>query len=106
MCSSDLQTMIEESKSSTNDLNDLLISFRTNLPGIINTTTIVLILFFLWLLATQVVILSQGYELYHGTATKFASTQEDELVDKSIENVEGKNEEDLVSDLSDENENN
>jgi hypothetical protein len=43
--------------------------------NILNIVTIVLVLFLLWLLATQVVIFSQGYELYHGTASNMAASQ-------------------------------
>ncbi|MBW6473315.1 MAG: hypothetical protein K0B14_09350 [Anaerolineaceae bacterium] len=67
------QTMIEESKTSTEALEGLLTNFNNNLPRIMNITTVLLVLFFLWLLAAQVVIISQGYELFHGTAANMAS---------------------------------
>jgi hypothetical protein len=62
------QTMIGESKSSMDNMKTLLTNTKNNLGRILNGTTIVLTLFFLWLLAAQVVIFSQGWELFHGTA--------------------------------------
>lgn len=78
------QTMIEESKTSTEALEGLLTNFNNNLPRIMNITTVVLVLFFLWLLAAQVVIFSQGYELFHGTAENMASDLSEENVDPEV----------------------
>jgi len=66
------QTMIGQSKESMDSIKDLLTGIQTNLDTILTATTIVLLLFFLWLLAAQVVIFSQGYELFHGTAGRMA----------------------------------
>lgn len=61
------QAMISESQASMDDLKTLLSDIQSRLGKILNIATIVLELFFLWLLAAQVVIFSQGWELYHGT---------------------------------------
>jgi hypothetical protein len=66
------QSMIGESKSSMDNLQSMLTNTKNNLPNVLNIATAVLTLFFLWLLAVQVVILSQGLELFHGTATTMA----------------------------------
>jgi methyl-accepting chemotaxis protein len=77
---SQYQTMISESKSSTDSLSTMLTTFKNGMDKTINIASIVLLLFFLWLLATQVVIFSQGYELYHGTASAMAASQPEEEV--------------------------
>lgn len=70
---SQYQAMIGESQKSMGDLKTLLSNIQNNLGNIINGTVIVLGLFFLWLLAAQVVIFSQGWELYHGTAGRMGT---------------------------------
>lgn len=72
------QTMISQSKSSTDSLSTMLTTFKNGMENTINIASIVLVLFFLWLLATQVVIFSQGYELYHGTASGMAASHPEE----------------------------
>ncbi len=52
------------------NLLTMLTNVQNNLPKILNGVATVLSLFFVWLLATQVVILSQGWELYQGTASR------------------------------------
>jgi len=79
---SQYQMMISQSKTSTDNLSSMLTNFKNNIGNIINIASIVLILFFLWLLATQVVIFSQGYELYQGTASGMASSQSEEETQK------------------------
>lgn len=64
------QRMIIQSQSSLDDLTSILTNLQSNLPTILNGVAIVLTLFFVWLLAAQVVILSQGWELYQGTADR------------------------------------
>ena len=64
------QEMIVQSKSSMDNLASILTNIQNNLPTILNGVAIVLSLFFAWLLAAQVVILSQGWELYQGTADR------------------------------------
>ncbi len=67
------QAMISESEGSMDSLKSMLTNIQSSLGRILNITTIVFMLFFLWLLAAQVVIFSQGWELYHGTAGRMGS---------------------------------
>lgn len=67
---SEYEAMVIQSQSSMGNLVSILTSIQSNLTNILNGATIVLSLFFLWLLAAQVVILSQGWELYQGTADR------------------------------------
>ncbi|MBN1179528.1 MAG: hypothetical protein JXD18_09965 [Anaerolineae bacterium] len=64
------ERMVGQSRSSMDDLTSILATTRSNLTAILNGAAIVLTLFFVWLLAAQVVILSQGWELYQGTANR------------------------------------
>jgi len=68
--------MIDQSKSSMDDLTSILMNVQSNLATILNGMVIGLTLFFIWLLAAQVVILSQGWELYQGTADRMESEDE------------------------------
>jgi hypothetical protein len=65
---SDYEEMVAESRSSMDALTTIVTSMQDNLATILNGVAIALSLFFAWLLAAQVVILSQGWELYRGTA--------------------------------------
>ena len=67
------EKMITQSKSSMDNLTSILTNIQTNLDTILTGVAIVLSLFFVWLLAAQVVILSQGWELYQGTADRMES---------------------------------
>jgi len=60
--------MISQSQSSMEDLSAMLTNVQSNLDNILNGTAIALSVFFFWLLAAQVVIFSQGWELFQGTA--------------------------------------
>ncbi len=71
------QTMIGQSRSSMDSLKALLSNVQTNLPQILNAAAAALTLFFFWLLAAQVVIFSQGWELYHGTAGRMEGKAEE-----------------------------
>ena len=62
------QAMILQSQASMDNLSAILTNLQSNLSAILNGAAIVFSLFFIWLLAAQVVILSQGWELYQGTA--------------------------------------
>jgi hypothetical protein len=62
------EAMITQSQASMGDLAPMLTNVQTNLEPIVNGASLVLTLFLLWLLAIQVVIFSQGWELYQGTA--------------------------------------
>lgn len=69
------QSMIGESKTSMTNLQTMLTNTKNNLPAVLNIASTIFTLFFLWLLAVQVVILSQGLELFHGTATTMAASE-------------------------------
>jgi len=64
------QVMIQQSQASMENLKAMLDNLQNNLTSILNGVAITLSLFFLWLLAAQIVILSQGWELYQGTADR------------------------------------
>jgi hypothetical protein len=70
------QAMIAQSQSSTEELATMLTGIRGNLGTVLNGVAIVLSLLFLWLLAAQIVILSQGWELYQGTASRMEKGDE------------------------------
>jgi uncharacterized protein YukE len=70
---SEYEAMVTQSQSSMDNLKDVLTNIQDNLSTILNSVALVLTLFFLWLLAAQVVILSQGWELYQGTAGRMES---------------------------------
>ncbi len=67
---SEYKAMVGQSKTSMENLKSILTNLKANLGTILNGTAIVLTLALLWLLAAQVVILSQGWELYQGTADR------------------------------------
>ena len=67
---SEYENMVIQSQSSMDNVTALLTNIRSNLDPIINGLVIVLSVFFLWLLAAQIVILSQGWELFQGTADR------------------------------------
>lgn len=67
------ERMVIQSQSSMDDVTSILTNIQSNLVNILNGTAIVLTLVFIWLLAAQVVILSQGWELYQGTADRMES---------------------------------
>jgi uncharacterized phage infection (PIP) family protein YhgE len=64
------QRMVLQSQSSMDNLSSILTTIQANLNSIINGVAIVLTLFFLWFLAAQIVILTQGWELYQGTTDR------------------------------------
>jgi hypothetical protein len=70
---SEYEAMISQSQSSMHDVVTMLENIEANLNTILNGTAIVLSLFFFWLLAAQVVIFSQGWELFQGTAGRMES---------------------------------
>jgi hypothetical protein len=67
---SEYEKIVVQSQSSMDSLKSILTSVQSNLEAILNGVAIVMTLFFLWLLAAQVVILSQGWELYQGTTDR------------------------------------
>jgi uncharacterized phage infection (PIP) family protein YhgE len=64
------EAMVIQSQSSMENLVSMLTNIQSNLTAILNGVAIVLSVFFFWLLAAQVVILSQGWELYQGTVDR------------------------------------
>jgi hypothetical protein len=68
--------MVTQSQASMDDLTAMLTNTQNNLGTILNGVAIVLSLFFAWLLAAQVVILSQGWELYRGTSARMETDVE------------------------------
>ena len=76
----DYQSMVEQSNASMENLKTMLTNFQTNLSTYLTIAAVVLSLFFFWLLAAQVVIFSQGYELYQGTAGRMESSESEVVV--------------------------
>lgn len=72
---SEYQGMVGESQTSMSNLKTMLTGLQEKLDRIVNLSALVLGLFLLWLLAAQVVIFSQGWELYHGTAGRMDRAQ-------------------------------
>jgi uncharacterized phage infection (PIP) family protein YhgE len=67
---SEYEEMVGQSQASMENLRSILETIQDNQETILNGTAIVLSFFFFWLLAAQVVIFSQGWELYQGTADR------------------------------------
>lgn len=67
---SEYEGMVTQSQPTMDDLAAILTNLQTNLPTLLNRVALVLTLFLIWFLAAQVVILSQGWELYQGTANR------------------------------------
>jgi hypothetical protein len=61
------KAMVGQSQGSLDNLTGMLANLQNNLATILNIAAWALTLFFVWLLAAQIVILSQGWELYQGT---------------------------------------
>lgn len=79
-------TMVQRSQSSMQNLQAQLELWQTNLPTFVNALALVASLFLLWLLIAQIVIFTQGLELYRGTATRFeAATQPSEIANQQSE---------------------
>ena len=74
---SEYESMVIQSKSSMDDVKTMLSNIQNNLETILTWVAIVMSLFFGWLLAAQVVILSQGWELYQGTADRLEKESEE-----------------------------
>jgi len=65
---SEYEQMVAQSQSSMGNLIPLLTNIQSNLTPILTGIVTGLSVFLLWLLVIQVVIFTQGWELYHGTA--------------------------------------
>ncbi len=73
---SEYEAMVIQSQTSMEDVQGILDNLRDGLPTILNWVVIVLTVFLAWLLAAQVVILSQGWELFQGTAGSMAAADD------------------------------
>ena len=62
------RSIVANSQSSMDNLQNVLANLQANLASILNMVALGLSLLLIWLLVTQVVILSQGWELFQGTA--------------------------------------
>jgi hypothetical protein len=71
----DYENMVAQSQSSMDNLAPILANIQSNLTPMVNGAILVLTLFLLWLLAIQVVVFTQGWELYHGTADRMESSE-------------------------------
>ena len=69
----DYETMIDQSQTSVDNLTPLLTNIQNNAALIVDRIVLGLSLFLVWLLVIQIVIFSQGWELYQGTAGKMES---------------------------------
>jgi hypothetical protein len=74
---SEYEAMVSQSQSSMGNLTSMLTSIQNNLTNTLNIAAIVMSVFFFWLLAAQVVIFSQGWELYQGTADRMEGGEEE-----------------------------
>jgi hypothetical protein len=70
---SDYETMIGQSQASVGNLAPMLTNMKDNLTRAVDGVMLVLTLFLLWLLAIQVVVLTQGWELFQGTTGRMES---------------------------------
>ena len=78
--------MISQSQSSMDNVKSLLTNLENNLDNILKWVAIGFSLFFAWLLITQVVIFTQGWELFQGTAGRMESgASEPETKEKTSE---------------------
>jgi hypothetical protein len=71
---SEYEAMVAQSQASMGELAPILANLQNNLEPIVNGVTLGLTLFLLWLLAIQVVVFTQGWELYQGTAGRMESS--------------------------------
>lgn len=69
------EQMVGQSQTSMGELQPILTNLQTNLTPIADGIALGLTLFFLWLLAIQVVVLTQGWELYQGTAGRMEGSE-------------------------------
>ena len=71
------ETMVNQSQSSMGNLTTLLTNIQNNLPAILNGAAGVISAFFVWLLIAQIVIFTQGWELFQGTADRMEGDSDD-----------------------------
>ena len=82
---SEYEAMVGQSQASMENLRSILVTIDDNQDLILNGAAIVLSFFFIWLLAAQVVIFSQGWELFQGTADRM---EDDDEVSFEVEEEE------------------
>lgn len=75
------EVMITQSQTSMGNLEPILTGIQDNLTPIVDGIAIGLTAFLLWLLAIQVVVLSQGWELYQGTAGRMEGADDEAVAD-------------------------
>lgn len=90
------QSMIANSQSSMQNMQAMLSGIQANLGTILTGLAAVMTLFLLWLLAAQVVILSQGWELYQGTAGRMEGGSSTDAKEANMELVSPASAEDVV----------
>lgn len=71
------EAMVTQSQSSMDSLSSLLTNIQSNLPAILSTAAAVISAFFVWLLIAQIVIFTQGWELFQGTADRMEGDSDD-----------------------------
>lgn len=74
---SEYEAMVTQSQSSMDSLSTLLTNIQSNLPAILSTAAAVISAFFVWLLIAQIVIFTQGWELFQGTADRMEGDSDD-----------------------------
>ncbi len=75
------QEMVAQSQTSLEKMKTMLNNTNNNLDNTVNIAAWISSLFFFWLLMTQVVIFTQGWELYHGTANRIDSVSTESPAD-------------------------
>jgi hypothetical protein len=75
------EVMISQSQTSMDNLRPILTGLQKNLTPIVDGVAIGLTLFLLWLLAIQIVVFSQGWELYQGTAGRMEGGDDEVAAD-------------------------
>ncbi len=69
--------MAAQSQTSVGNLEPILADLQSNLAPILDGVALGLTLFLLWLLTIQIVVFTQGWELYQGTAGRMESGEEE-----------------------------
>lgn len=75
------EVMVTQSQTSMGNLQPILAGIERNLNPIVNGVAIGLTAFLLWLLAIQVVVFTQGWELYQGTAGRMEGGDDEERIE-------------------------
>lgn len=74
------QVMVRQSQASMGNLSPILADLQGKLPNIVNGAAIGLTVFLVWLLVIQVVVLTQGWELFQGTAGRMEGGDDEVVV--------------------------